>query len=461
MNEIVGHSVLILGYGREGKSVYRYLRRKYPGIKIAIADRQKVKLPPDRDLIFYTGKDYLDHLDKFDTVVRSPGVPARLVPLQRYAKKGHITSATNIFFSEVTNFTVGVTGTKGKSTTASLIERILKKKFRQTQLVGNIGKPALDYLSRKTNKTVFVMELSSHQLEDCRYSPNIAVILNIYPEHLKHFSDIKSYVEAKGHIVKFQTETDMVVTNPNYTLVKQLVKKSAGQKFYYAKDFTEGLCCFIKNGQLMARSFKKPIMSLRDSPLKGEHNVENIMAAATVGIVLGIQAKKIAEAIKTFKPLPHRLEFVANIDGREFFNDSLATIPEATISALKTLGDRVETLIVGGYDRGIDLSSLARFILTTKVNVLILFPETGDKLWQDIKKNNIHNRHLEKYKVTSMKQAVDIAFKKTKKGRICLLSPAAASFNLFRDYADRGNQFKQAIFDHYLANRYLKERNRK
>jgi len=419
--EIRGRRVLILGYGREGQSVHRYLTSHFKGLEIGVADQKNIK--PLFHASVQSGETYLKHLHDYDTVIRTPGVPARLQELIDYKKQGGwVTTATNIFFSACPGVTIGVTGTKGKSTTASLIAHILKQKFSDIRLVGNIGRPMLDYLDGATKETIFVIELSSHQLADVRYSPHIAVILGIVPEHLDYYPNFEAYVRAKGNIVRFQKATDRVVFNPKHTLVSTLVQKAKGKKV--------------------------PWVTFPFSATNLQGNKENISAAATVATFLGVSKTHILQALQTFTPLPHRLEFVGEYRGITFYNDSLATIPEATIHALEALGPDVETLIAGGFDRGLDFTKLGEYLSSHPVKTLILFPDTGERIWKATEhatQARPATRGMQKYDVTTMKEAVTLAYEHTRSGKICLLSPASASYNIFRDYADRGDQFKKWV----------------
>lgn len=369
IKDLKDKSILILGLGREGQSTFKFLKKVFPDQKIATADQKD-------------GKDYLDKLVDYDLIIKSPGIPY-LPEIKKVKKEGKIiTSATKIFFENFKGKIIGVSGTKGKSTTASLIYQVLKEADLDVHLVGNIGQPALDLLDKLNENSIVVYELSSFQLEDLNRSPHIAIVTNIYPEHLDHHGDFENYKNAKENVFKYQTKRDFLVLN--------------------------------KDG---------------------------VSAAKAVGKIFKIPPKKIKQAIKNFQPLPHRLEFVGEFKEIKFYNDSLATIPQATMRALDILAD-VETLIAGGFDRGIDYSILGPAIDKSKIKNLILFPTTGKKISKYVKKKiNIFN-------VNNMKDAVRIAFKKTPKGKIVLLSPASSSFNLFKDYEDRGNQFKKAVISY-------------
>ncbi len=418
MNEIVGEKVLIAGYGVEGQSTHKYLRENFPQLKIGIADKQQVEPQLPADLGVFSGENYLDKLDGFDTIIRSPGIS----PSQLKNFIGQVTSATNIFFSKVLGKTIGVTGTKGKSTTATLIAQVLKKQYSDVRLVGNIGNPSLLELKNSNRETFFVIELSSQQLEDVNYSPHIAVLLAIYPEHLNAHGNFENYMAAKARLVKFQKPTDYVIFNPDNEVIKTIVQTTRSQKIEFVKDIDQ-----------------------EKTHLPGPGNRENLRAAITVGNLLGIQPEKTQEALAEFKGLPHRLEFVGEENGVKFYNDSLSTIPEALINAMEALGSDVETVIAGGYDRGLDFINLGEYLANKPgFKNLILFPTTGEKIWEAVKNANPQTI-INKFDVESMEEAVKIAFEKTSPGKICLLSPASPSFGIFKDYADRGNQFKNLV----------------
>ncbi len=402
MKEIKGTKILIVGFGREGKSTFGYLKKNYPKLKITVVDKQ------------IDGENYLNEIEKYDTVIKSPGVSAK----DKIKKAKHLTTPTNIFFEKCPGTIIGVTGTKGKSTTSSLIAHILKQFKKDVRLVGNVGNPALDYLEKANQETFFVMELSSFQLSDIHYSPHIAVLLPIYQEHLDYHGNMRNYVKAKANITKFQTEK-------NYFL-------------YYKKNkYCQQIAKNVKAFKIPFEKFSKNI----PLPLLGEANKINVAAAITAASLF-ISKKKVLNAIYTFKPLPHRLEFAGEFQGIKFVNDSLSTIPEATANALSAFNNEVETLIAGGHDRGINYRILGKSIANSKVKNLILFPNTGEKIEKIIKSAKI-KRKIKIFHTAKMKDAVNIAYKNTSRGKIVLLSPAASSFNLFRDYEDRGNQFKK------------------
>ncbi len=448
MDEIRGSSALVVGFGREGKSVLSWLRLHYPQLRVGVADKNGAPGYSSEEtkdgVTVYTGEGYLSRVAEYETVIRSPGVSPYSRELLTYKNGGgHITSATNIFFSRVKGMTIGVTGTKGKSTTSSLIAQLLKVRYPDVRLVGNIGIPMLDSLDTATEKTVFVMELSSHQLYDCRYSPHIAVMLGIVPEHLDYYPDLMSYAKAKANIVAHQTTDDVLVYNPAHTILRTLISPSPARRIAYGSEaagdhritIDQGVITVHQQGESM------PVIALADIPLLG--NQENVLAAVAVASVLGASPELIARAITPFQPLPHRLEYVGEFLGIRFYNDSLATIPQATIHALSALGSDAVTLIAGGYDRHLDFAELGAYLRKHPVKTLILFPDTGEKIWQAI--GQVQEGAIGKFMVNTMKEAVRLAYDTTPKGAICVLSPGSASYNLFRDYADRGEQFKHWV----------------
>ena len=475
--EIKGTKILLLGYGREGQSTHRFLINNYPGVKISITDEKDVRPVATTENI-WNGADYLKHLDGFTTVIRSPGIPAHLHELKNFQKSGGwVTSATDIFFSVCPGKTIGITGTKGKSTTSALIADILATKYSDVRLAGNIGNPMLDALDGASERSIFVIELSSHQLEDARFSPHVAVILNIVPEHLDYYKNFSAYKRAKSHIVTFQNPANAVIFNPSHQTAAEISQVSKGKKYEFSLEARDGSVTWVDKNKIYSKIAEETRFIINTDEISLIGNLENILAAITVGALYGVPAEKIGEAVTTFKALPHRLELVGEFKGRIFYNDSLATIPEATMHALDALGENVETLLVGGFDRGLDYTELGVYLAHRRgLKNLVLFRDTGKRIWTAIQSASSkppyrHSREsgnpvfsgdsgspyqstgqapagmtkINKFDVSSMEEAVQLAFKKTSPGKICLLSPASASYNLFRDYAERGDRFKEFI----------------
>lgn len=455
MEEIQGQSVLILGYGREGKSVHKYLRENHPDKQVDIADQEGVEKCLDQAAKVYSGSNYLSSISQYDTIVRSPGITLLTPELQAVISSGkHVTSATNIFFANCPGTVIGITGTKGKSTTSTLIYKILSQHYQDVYLVGNIGNPTLDCLANAKQNSIFVVELSSYQLYDLRYSPYLAVVLNIVPDHLDYHGGFINYVNAKANLVKNQTKKDLIVVNPNHPNLAQVLAQSSAQKYYFSSDKNTKYpyTAYVENGYIVVSNKNQqiqPIISLQELPLLGEGNLENILAATTVGNIFQVPSKKICTAIKAFKPLRHRLELIGEYRGIRFYDDSIATVPEAAMNAIEAFADDVETLIVGGNDRGLDFSDFGTYLVKKSIKTLILFPDTGARIWQAVcEAESDEKMRPKKYDVVSMKEATKIAYKNSSPGKVCLFSPASPrTRSLFSTFDERGDLFRKFVIE--------------
>ena len=456
--------ILILGFAREGIDSFRFLRKLLPKKVLGIGDRLKISnlksqisnlLKKDKKVRLHFGEDYLKAIKNYDIIIKTPGIPPKTI--KPFLKKGQrVTSQTEIFFENCKGLIVGVTGTKGKSTTASLIYEILKEGRLKAHLIGNIGKPALSHLGplfqkklsnrpklkgvtrptpvSRDSRQIYVYELSSHQLMSLEESPHIAVFLNIYPEHGDYYRNFNEYLKAKQNICRWQKKEDYFIYNRADKNVRETAKITKAKKIPIPTNYK-----FITN------------IRIKDKiPLIGKFNFKNIMVAVAVGKIFGISNKKIQEVIKKFKPLPHRLEFVGEFSGIKFYNDSLSTIPETTIVAIEALKKNLQTIILGGFDRGQDFKELVKRILDSNIETVILFPTTGERIWKQILRSQREPSSLgrgwpEHFFVEDIKEAVKLCYQNTERGKICLLSPASASFNLFKDYRQRGNLFKKLV----------------
>jgi UDP-N-acetylmuramoylalanine--D-glutamate ligase len=445
-SELRGGSFLIVGYGREGRSVRQFIRSRFPTALIGLADRQGFSETEsfDSHTKLFSGDSYLSEAAAFETVIRSPGVRIQEIA-PHLGPSAHLTSATNIFFAECPGKIVGITGTKGKSTTSSLTAAILKNIFPDVRLVGNIGIPMLDYLKDADGETHFVIELSSYQLEDLKRSPHISILLNIVPEHLDYHGGFEAYCAAKLNIARNQREGDLFIINQSFSLLSDRTKNFPGRRVTFREVDEEGALVVVRNGAIFAQTLSsEPLIQVADLPIKGPGNLQNALAAISCGVILGASPNEIRKGIEGFAPLEHRLEFVAERAGIRFYNDSLSTIPEALTHALEALGGEVETVIAGGFDRGVDMASLGPALAVSKVKTLILFPTTGEKIWEAAV-SAAPQREYSRVDVQTMDEAVQAAYDCTAPGRTCVLSPASSSFSVFRDYRDRGDQFKNAV----------------
>lgn len=439
-------NIVILGFGREGKSMYRFLRKYFPEKQITISDQKDFfqyneYLKKDFNINYIIGDEYLNNLNNFDLIIKSPGISLKNIDKTNILNK--ITSQYELFlefFDECE--TIGVTGTKGKSTTSTLINEILKNQKEDVRFLGNIGVPIFDEIESINKNTIVVLELSSHALELARKSPKIAIMLNVFPEHLDYYNSYNDYVIAKYNIAKYQNENDYFIYNMDNLDMKNVKfkykendikvsiedSKPEKNKVYLSDD---GI--YLNDKKLMNTNIKLN--------LKGKHNLNNIMFALAVSEILELDLKKTIESIKNMKGLEHRLEYVGNIDGIEYYNDSISTVPESTIQGIEALKN-VNTLIVGGNDRGINLKGLIEYLKKSDVKNIICMSMTGKEIYEGLKdgrKNVI--------KVNYLEEAVKIAKQITAKNTICLLSPAASSYDQFKNFEERGDKFKQYVLE--------------
>ncbi len=442
-----GKNTAVLGLGIEGKDLISYLIKE--GAKVTVLDQKAESemdfLGVDRDNItLRLGKNYLDKgLTEFDFIFRSPAFYRYIPEIVEAENKGVIvSSALKLFLDLCPAKTVGVTGTKGKGTTSTLIHDILKKAGRDVHLVGNIGYPFLELLPKLNNESIVVMELSSFQLIDLAKSPNVAVVLNITVDHLNWHKDVKEYVDSKRSIVKFQKSKDYAIINADYPTPTSFAKDAKGKILYFSrKNNVDG--CYVLGGKIISSSLGE-IGKTKDLLLRGEHNLENVTAAVCAATVLGATKSQIKAAIFSFKGLEHRLELVGKVDGISFYNDSFATGPQPTIAAIKSFSEPM-TLILGGSDKGLDYAELGSVISSSgNVEAVILIGVTAEKIKNALKNARFDEKIVEMGK-SHMQDIVNKAFSLTPKGGIVLFSPASASFGMYKDYKERGKLFKEAV----------------
>ncbi len=411
-------SVLILGFGREGRSSYSYIRKFFPGKKLGIADKNNITVG-DPNVQLHCGEDYIDCINDYDLVLKSPGIPFVGVDV---SPNTEITCQVDLFLRFIPCQKIGITGTKGKTTTSSLIYEIVRAAGIPACLIGNIGVPVFDSIADIDGKTA-VIELSSHQLEFTRRSPHIAVLTNVYEEHLDHYDGFAGYVNAKLNIVKNQTEKDYFICNADTDLGAFCDVQAIKSKI-------------IKVSADESDPFLRSLIGINDR-LKGRHNGHNVFFAATVARCMGIEDKYIRQGIEDFKGIKHRMEPVGTFRNITFYNDCIATIPKAVISAVEAL-QNVDTLIFGGLDRGIDYSDFVNDLCGCNVKNLICLPDTGHRIGKAVSEMDCGKNVVI---VENMEEAVKSAYELTAPGSICLLSPAAASYNRYRDFEEKGEHF--------------------
>ncbi len=457
-NLVKDKNILILGFGREGQSSYKLLRKHFPDLKLTIADSSplgeasSLRLS-DKNLNFILGEDYLKNLSGFNMIIKTPGIPLHKLP--KNIPPVYITSQTDFFLHLFSKQIIGITGTKGKSTTASLIYHIIKLHTYDVVLVGNIGIPPFSLIDEIGENTKIVYELSCHQLNDVTVSPHISVLLNIYREHLDYYRHFEEYQLAKYNITRYQKPDDYFIYHKEDENTRILINTFQQKVNYYPYSLNNksDKGCYIENNKIIfaSENHKHEVYNLsNERHLIGEHNILNIMAAVNACKLLEIPDEIIIKGINTFKGLKHRLEYIGEIDNVHYYNDSIATIPEATIEAVKALKN-VNTLILGGFDRGLDYSGLINFILTSSVQNLIFLGPAGERMYKQLNELKTTNYELRttnyELLVKDLSEAVSIAKTKTAKGTICLLSPAAASYDMFKDFEDRGDTFRKLVLN--------------
>jgi UDP-N-acetylmuramoylalanine--D-glutamate ligase len=410
-------------------------------------------LPADQVVL---GPAYLDALADFDVIVRAPGLPPDAPALEAARSAGtRITSLVNLFFDQAPGRIVGVTGTKGKSTTTSAIYTVLKDAGLPARLGGNIGIPLLSCLDGSDAETVFVVELSSFQLSDLERSPHVAVIQNVVREHLDYHGTFEKYVAAKSNIARHQGPDDTVVYNGDHEIPRAMAGLSPGRQLAFGLDNGPDYACSVEDGWLVHRAndVQTAILPVEALPLAGAHNLLNVMPAVVVGKLLGVDSDRIAASLRGLKALPHRLQLVHEWRGRRFYNDSLCTVPEAAMAALAAFRDQPIVLLAGGHDRGQEWSELGKAIVEASVRAVVLLPRGDHELLLAIERaaTAAGTPAPQLLAAESMPEAVRCAIEASEPGAAILLSPAAASFGAFRDYEDRGNQFRDAVVEQCAA----------
>ncbi|MGH7196253.1 MAG: UDP-N-acetylmuramoyl-L-alanine--D-glutamate ligase [Candidatus Saccharimonadales bacterium] len=424
--------VAIAGFGSEGLSAYRYFKAQ--GADITIFDEKKQpNQPVPEGAEFVWGKDCFADLRGFDVVMRFPALRP-----DRITTDGEMSSVIKEFFKACPAPIIGVTGSKGKGTTSSLIHLMLNNAGKTTHIAGNIGVPALDILPDIKKDDVVVLELSSFQLWDLQQSPHVAVVLMIEPDHLDVHKDLIEYIGAKSNIVRWQTADDVTVYLPGNHLTEQIAMQGKGKKTPY----TKAPGAHVEDGFIVIDEHK--ICAISDIALPGKHNVDNACAAVTAAWQFTQDADALAKALREFKGLDHRLKLVRELNDVRFYDDSIATTPGSAIAALHAFPEP-KVLILGGSDKGADFTELAETIVESDLRAVVLIGAMRHKLHEAITAAGYKGPVEFFDEHSTMEQIVTRAAKQAKSGDVVILSPACASFDMFKDYKDRGEQFIAAV----------------
>lgn len=442
-NEIIeklkDKNIAILGFGKEGKSTYNFIRKYLPTKELTIIDKKELTIE-DKYVTLVTGDNYLDNLNIYDLIIKSPGITLKDIDLTNIKDK--ITSELELALETFRDNIIGITGTKGKSTTSTLLYEVIKDQKEDVYLLGNIGNPIFDDIASFTKDTTLVIEMSSDQLEFVRVSPHIGIILNLYEDHLDHAGSIEHYHESKLNMFKYQSPTDYAIYSEDNKYLYERMNSYNYQGTKYTVRFDnlnqKDNSTRINNNQVTLNN--KVIYEDGKRQLIGDHNLKNIMFVMTVASILNLDLLKAKKVIESFKGLKYRMEYLGEYNGIKYYNDTIATIPDATINAIKAIKD-VDTLIFGGMDRGIDYEEFLAYLKNSNITNLVCMPTTGTKLGKILKETTDKNIYF----VNTLEEANEIAKEKTKKGFSCLLSPAAASYEFFKNFEEKGATFEQIV----------------
>ena len=446
-------NIAIIGLGVSNKPLIKYLLDLDANITLfdnKEFDKISEEILDDiykYDLQYSFGKNYLSKLKGFDVIFKSPSCRFDLPEIQEEVGRGTIlTSEIELVMELAPCKIIAVTGSDGKTTTTSLIYEILKNKYK-CHLGGNIGIPLFTKIKEMKPEDIVVLELSSFQLMNMEKSPDVAVLTNITPNHLDIHKSYDEYINAKTNIFKYQNEGNILVTNYDNELTKRLSKEAKSKvKFFSSKAKLEN--GFIYNDGIIKKctdNLRRHILSLKDTKLRGVHNAENICAAIAATEEL-VSIEEQVKSIKEFTGVKHRLEYIRQIGGAKWYNDSIASSPTRTIAGLHSFDEDI-VLIAGGYDKHLDYEPIARHIVE-KVKTLILLGQTAEKIngvvTAEMKRQN---KEIEIIKVQNLEEAVQKARENVKPGQVVLLSPASASFDMFKNFEERGEKFKKIVND--------------
>lgn len=401
---------------------------------------------------FQLGDAYLSQLDGFDLIVRTPGMSLKTPELRDAAARGiPIESQTTLFFKHCPAPIIGVTGTKGKGTTSTLIHAILKAAGKKSRLGGNVGVPLLSKVHDIASSDIVVLELSSFQLEDLTQSPHVAVVLKVTQEHLANFDPLatnyhasrEAYVKAKKSIVRYQKSHDIAVCNADDPTSVSFGKETKGKTYYFSRSQSSA-DSFVRDQSVYLKRDNDThlICRLSEIQLLGMHNLENIAAASLVGALMGAPIENIRSAVVGFKGLEHRLEYVRSVAGVAYYNDSFSTVPETTIAAIESFAAPL-VLIVGGSEKGSDYAELGKKIAESQIKLLVVVGQMTKRILEATKAAGYQGEVIRD--LQSMEEIVSVCAQNAGKGDIVLLSPACASFGMFKNYKERGLLFKREV----------------
>lgn len=448
-----GKRVAILGFGKEGQAMASYLLAE--GADITICDEREARALgsiyeqwQSRGLAWQLGPAYLQGLTKFEAIVRSPGIPLHLTPIQEAANAGVlITSQTKLFLELTPCPVIGVTGTKGKGTTSTLVLKMLEASRKKAHLVGNIGESSIALLHSLTPKHWIVYELSSFQLQDLDRSPHIAVVLGLTIDHQDYHKTPEEYFAAKANIMKFQKSDDAAIFGIDYPETLRMTALTRGQVYHTSRHIPVEAGAYVAGDIVYRRLHGKTeqVCTRQEVALRGEHNLENVTAAVVAASLAGVGLPAIRKVLATFQGLPHRLEFCGEVDGVQYWNNSYGTTPETTIAAIRAFTEPV-VLLLGGSDKGLDYTQLGEAVVESTVKTIVGIGLNTPKIYKTItvaaKAKEVKAPNFIEGGQT-MTEMLKTARRFAKRGDVILLAPATSSFDRFKNASDRGDQFRE------------------
>ncbi|HHW00085.1 MAG TPA: UDP-N-acetylmuramoyl-L-alanine--D-glutamate ligase [Clostridiaceae bacterium] len=445
--------VAVLGIGISNTPLIKYLAKL--GVDITAfdkADEDQLKETLNNlaglNVKYVLGKDYLSKLNGFDVIFKTPKVRFDIPELVKERERGAVvTSEMEVFVELCPAEIFAVTGSDGKTTTTTLIYNILKEEGYRCWLGGNIGTPLLDKIDEIKESDKVVLELSSFQLHTMQKSPNIAVVTNMAPNHLDVHKSMEEYIDAKKNIFRYQGQNDKVVLNYDNSITKGFAEEAKGKVVYFSRCGQTDSGAVLENGRLVYKSSGKTleIVNADDIVIPGEHNVENYLAAIAA-VIEHVKPETIKRVATTFKGVEHRIELAREVRGIKFYNDSIGTSPSRTMAGLKSFRQKV-ILIAGGYDKNIPYDDMGE-IMAERVKCLVLTGATGpkirDALLKEIERSG-RGKDIPVFMCKSLEEAVQTAYENAVSGDVVLFSPASASFDMFRNFEERGNKFKEIV----------------
>ncbi|RKO67456.1 UDP-N-acetylmuramoyl-L-alanine--D-glutamate ligase [Desulfofundulus salinus] len=445
-----GQKVLVIGAGKSGVAVSRFLAGK--GARVVLTDRKEAAsfdpplssfLPPEVELVL--GRYPEVEEGSFDLVVISPGVPLTIPPAARARELGiPVTGELELAYGLARAPIVAITGTNGKTTTTSLVGQIFADAGIKTLVAGNIGQPLITEVEKYGPNDLIVLEVSSFQLETTRsFRPRVAAILNITPDHLDRHGNMEGYVAAKARIFANQAGDDYTVLNYDDPLTRDLASVCPGKVIFFSRRHNLEDGVIVHNGYIAVREGEAvhPVLPASALRIPGAHNLENALAAVACAWVLGIREAQLAATLHHFSGVPHRLEFVVEINGVKYINDSKGTNPEASIKALEAY-DQPIVLLAGGRNKGNDFTTFARLV-KEKVRVLVVLGECAREIEAAARAAGVG----EIIRAQDFRDAVFQAYRAARPGEVVLLSPACASWDMFKSYEERGEMFKKLVHE--------------